>query len=108
MVSEWPDGLPARGDAGTTRLEPQRFCGGRQTGANLFAGNEFCESAAQPANSDLILEVFVLLEALGRCHYCQISGQGKLGRRRAIVRQTVLSKANLARCWQSSAHWAQR
>jgi hypothetical protein len=79
MVSEWPDGFPTRGDVGTTRLEPKRFCRGRQAGADLFAGNEFCESAAEPANRDLILEAFLFcLKSLARCHYCQISGQGRL------------------------------
>ena len=77
MVSKWPDGFPARGGFGTTRPGPKRFCGGGQAGADLFAGNEFCESAAEPANRDLILEAFLLcLQSLAAATIVKFQDRG--------------------------------
>ena len=108
MVSKWADGFPTRGDVGTTRLEPKRFCRGRQAGANLFAGNEFCEGAAEPANRALTLGVFgsflVLLEALDALPLLSNFRTGRVGVTKGNRPADGASNINLAWRWQSSAH----
>jgi len=74
MVSKWPDGFPARGGFGATRPGPKAILWRVTSWSDLFAGNEFCESAARPANPDLIRMLFVLLKSLAQQLHCLISG----------------------------------
>jgi hypothetical protein len=58
MVSEWPDGFPARGDFGTTRLSRSDFAAGDKLEPIYLRETNFVKAPPSRRIRDLILKVF--------------------------------------------------